>query len=50
MTNSVDQDQTAPIGECSGSVVECLTGDRGASGSSLTGVTAMWSLSKTHLS
>ena len=26
--------------ECSGSVVECLTRDRGAAGSSLTGVTA----------
>ena len=34
----------------SGSVVECLTQDRGAGGSSLTGVTALWSLSKTHLS
>ena len=34
----------------SGSVVECLTRDRGAAGSSLTGVTALWSLSKTHLS
>ena len=36
--------------ECSDSVVECLTQDRGAVGSSLTGVTALWSLSKTHLS
>ena len=36
--------------ECSGSVVECLTRDRGAAGSSLTGVSALWSLSKTHLS
>ena len=36
--------------ECSGSVEECLTGDRGTAGSSLTGVTALWSLSKTHLS
>ena len=36
--------------EHSGSVVECLTRDRGAAGSSLTGVTAPWSLSKTHLS
>ena len=34
----------------SGSVVECLTPDLGAAGSSLTGVTALWSLSKTHLS
>ena len=36
--------------ECSGSVVECLTRDRMAAGSSLTGVTALLSLSKTHLS
>ena len=36
--------------ERSGSVVECLTWDRRAAGSSLTGVTALWSLSKTHLS
>ena len=36
--------------ERSGSVVEGLTRDRGATGSSLTGVTALWSLSKTHLS
>ena len=34
----------------SGSVVKCLTRDRRAAGSSLTGVTALWSLSKTHLS
>ena len=33
--------------ECSGSVVECLTRGRGAAGLSLT---ALWSLSKTHLS
>ena len=32
------------------SVVECLTRDRGAAGSSLTGVTVLWSLSKTHIS
>ena len=31
-------------------VVECLTLDREAAGSSLTGVPVMWSLSKTHLS
>ena len=37
-------------GERSGSVVEFLTRDREAAGSSLTGVTALWSLSKTHLS
>ena len=36
--------------ERSGSVVECLTRDQEAAGSSLTGVTAFWSLSKTHLS
>ena len=36
--------------ECSGSVAECLTRDRTAAGSSLIGVTALWSLSKTHLS
>ena len=36
--------------ERSGSAVECLTQDREAAGSSLTGVTALWSLSKTHLS
>ena len=36
--------------EGSGSVVECLTRDGRAAGSSLTGVTALWSLSKTHLS
>ena len=36
--------------ECSGSVVERLTRDLEAAGSSLTGVTALWSLSKTHLS
>ena len=36
--------------ESSGSVVECLTRDRRAVGSSLTGVTVLWSLSKTHLS
>ena len=32
-----------------GSVVECLTRDRKAAGSSLTGVTALWFLSKTHI-
>ena len=36
--------------ECSGSVVECLTRDREAEGLSLTGVSSLWSLSKTHLS
>ena len=32
---------TSSIGERSGSVVECLTPDRRAAGSSLTGVTAL---------
>ena len=36
--------------ERSDSVVECLTRDREATGSSLTGVTALRSLSKTYLS
>ena len=38
------------IRERSGSVVECLTRDREAAGSSLAGVAPLWSLSKTHLS
>ena len=42
--------ETTKCGERSGRGVECLTGDRGAAGSSLTGVTALWSLSKIHLS
>ena len=33
-----------------GAVVECLTRDREAAGLSLTDVTALWSLSKAHLS
>ena len=36
--------------ERSGSVIECLTRDQRAVGLSLTSVTALWSLSKTHLS
>ena len=36
------------VREQSGSVVECLTLDLGAAGSSLRGITALWSLSKTH--
>ena len=36
--------------ERSDSEVECSTQDPGAAGSSLTGVTALWSLSKTHFS
>ena len=43
-------DQISWDRERSGSVVECLTGDLRAAGSSLTGLTALWSLSKTHLS
>ena len=39
-----------PPREPSGSVVECLTRDRRAAGSSPAGVTALWSLSKTLLS
>ena len=38
------------VRERSGSVVECLTRDPGAAGWSLTGVPALWSLSKIHLS
>ena len=33
---------TTEIREHSGPVVECLTGDREAAGSSLTGVTVLW--------
>ena len=40
----------AKLWERSGSVVESLTRDREVAGSSLTGVTVLWSLSKTHLS
>ena len=36
--------------ERSGSLEECLTRDRGVTGLSLTGITVLWSLSKTHLS
>ena len=41
---------TGRFRERSGSAVECLTRDREAAGSSITGVIALWSLSKTHLS
>ena len=41
--------QTYPL-VSSDSVVECLTRDRRAVGSSLTGITELWSLSKTYLS
>ena len=40
---STIQNHKEQIGERSGSVVECLTRDRRAAGSSLTGVTALWS-------
>ena len=53
MNEVVAQDDTITFEkkwERSGSVVECLTRDRRAAGSSLTGVTALWSFSKTHLS
>ena len=49
MLTKQDKDSNARR-ERSGSVVECLTLDRRAAGSSLTGVIALWSLSKTHLS
>ena len=50
--NIIKHTHTCPISsrERSGSVVECLTQDQMAVGSSLTSVTALWSLSKTHLS
>ena len=39
-----------PVNSFSGnSVVECLTRDRRSAGSSLTGVTLLWSLSKTFI-
>ena len=47
---AVLQFQVHSCKEHSGSVVECLTGDREAKGLSLKGVTALWSLNKTHLS
>ena len=47
---SVNMWQHHFIWERSGSVVECLTRDRRVAGSSLTGVIALWSLSKTHSS
>ena len=43
-----EQSDLDPHNLPSGSVVECLTRDREAAGSSLTGLTALWSLSKTH--
>ena len=44
------QQSTTILGGASGSVVECLTRDQEAAGLSLTGVTALWSLSMTNLS
>ena len=42
---------SSPVRERRGSVVECLTlRDLGTPGSSFTGVTALWFLSKTHSS
>ena len=46
----LNNDFTSTIRECSGSVVERLTRDQESVGLSLTGVTALWSLSKTYLS
>ena len=46
----IGSDAHAGYRERSGSVVECLTRDREAVGSRLTGITALWFLSKTHLS
>ena len=48
--NAVTPVRFEPTGKRSGSVVECLTRDRRAAGLSLTGVAALWSLSKSHLS
>ena len=47
---STSMDALALLRERSGSVVECSTRDQGAAGLSLTGITTLWSLSKTHLS
>ena len=49
-TCTVLMDHVNMFRERSGSVVECLARDRRAAGSSFTCVTALWSLSKTHLS
>ena len=48
--NYLKQTTSADRWEHSGSVVECLTRDLRATCSSLTSVTVLWSLSKTHLS
>ena len=49
MGNYLQQTTSADRWERSDSVVECLTRDRRAVDLSLTGVTTLWSLSKTHL-
>ena len=49
VSGDIKDDVTKTKEERSGSVVECLARDRRAAGSSLPGVTALWSLSKTHL-
>ena len=46
----MNESETNADRERSGSVVESLTRDREAPGSSLTSVIVLWSLSKTHLS
>ena len=48
--NKIRQAGQKSAWERSCSVAECLNRDQRAAGSSLTGVTALWSLSKTHLS
>ena len=52
LANSADPDDISPesAGERSLAVVESLTRDQGAADWNLTGFTALWSLSKTHLS
>ena len=50
MITPINNQQQCQTRDCSVSVVECLTRDREAAGLSLTGVTALWSLRKTHLS
>ena len=39
-----------PVGKCMRKNMPDLSQDQGAAGSSLTGVTVLWSLGKTHLS
>ena len=50
MVTAISMVNSITFRERSGSVVECLAQDRGVAGSSLTGATALWSLSTTHLS